>query len=38
MPSGGASRGGAATGTGDPVVDKQDKKVDQKLKGICKGC
>jgi hypothetical protein len=38
MPSGGASHGGAATGTGDQNVDKQEKKVDRKLKGICKGC
>ena len=38
VPSGGAPRGASATGTGDPLVEKQDKKVDRKIKSICKGC
>lgn len=37
-PSGSGTTGAAATGTGDPQVDKQDKDVDKKLKSICKGC
>jgi len=37
-PSGSRTTGAAATGTGDPQVDKQDKDVDKKIKSICKGC
>lgn len=37
-PSGSGTTGAAATGTGDPQVDKQDKAVDRKIKSICKGC
>lgn len=37
-PSGSGTTGAAATGTGDPQVDKQDRDVDKKLKSICKGC
>ncbi|EGP07455.1 hypothetical protein CSIRO_2907 [Bradyrhizobiaceae bacterium SG-6C] len=37
-PSGSGTTGAAATGTGDPQVDKQDKNVDRKIKSICKGC
>jgi hypothetical protein len=37
-PSGGGTTGSAATGTGDPQVDKQDRDVDKKVKSICKGC
>lgn len=31
-------RGTGATGTGNPVTDMEDKKVDRKIKSICKGC
>jgi len=37
-PSGGGTTGSAATGTGNPQVDKQDRDVDKKVKSICKGC
>ena len=37
-PSGSGTMGAAATGTGDPQVDKQDRDVDKKVKSICKGC
>ncbi len=37
-PSGGGTTGSAATGTGNPEVDKQDRDVDKKVKSICKGC
>ncbi|EKS38049.1 hypothetical protein HMPREF9695_01889 [Afipia broomeae ATCC 49717] len=37
-PSGSGTTGSAATGTGDPRVDKKDRDVDNKVKSICKGC
>ena len=37
-PSGSGRTGTAATGTGAPQVDKQDRDVDKKVKSICKGC
>jgi hypothetical protein len=39
LPGGGrGSMGSASTGTGDPKADKQNRRVDRKIKGICKGC
>jgi hypothetical protein len=32
------NRSAPALGTGNPEVDKEDKLVGQKIKGICKGC
>jgi hypothetical protein len=29
---------GPALGTGDPVVDKEDRKVDRMIGSICRGC
>ena len=38
-PSGRSAPGAsAATGTGDPTIDKDAKQVDKKIKSICKGC
>ena len=37
-PSGSGTTGAAATSTGDPQVDRQDRDVDKKVKSICKGC
>jgi hypothetical protein len=34
----GGTSAGAGLGTGDPMVDSQDRAVDKKIKSICKGC
>lgn len=38
-PSGGrGGLGGSALGAGDPKVDREKKRVDRKIKSICRGC
>jgi hypothetical protein len=36
--SGGGMAGGPALGTGDPAVDREDRRVERMLSSICKGC